>query len=408
MRTLRFLHTGDWHLSSEPQKGNKARASLNQIVEYCKETKVNVIIHSGDMWDKKQSFSEISAVPMGIDYLRKLSALVDFIFIVKGNNSHDEPKSISLLHQLEPNIYAYEYPVCLGVFSALDDSSNFEIIELMREKYNKNIQVADYIVSLIPYPTKASLLIEDSIDNNNAEFIQKFEEVFEHIGEVTSAYACPKILAFHGNVVGSRLSTGQTLVSQDIMVAPSTLEKAYQHYYALGHIHLRQELKPHMIYSGSIYNKSWGETEQKSFEVVEFTQDTSGSWDFESQQIMLTSARPMITLNAEFKDGEFCFEDPGYALEVGMKEYEYRLKVKVRENERNLVTDDKIENLKFLYTNDVKIEWNVIPVERESRSEQIMNCKTLLDEVREYAAITEQPINGTIEKKVSKLQEVAI
>lgn len=402
MKTLRFLHTADWHSDSDPKKQAKLEASLKQLVEYCEEVKVNAIIHAGDVWERSQKYQQNSGVPLVQNYLKELAKLVDFVFITKGNNSHDEPGSISLLHQLEQNIYAYEYPVCLAVDY---DGYDFAVQDLLRNQINspKGFNDLRYIVSLVPYPTKASLLIEDSIDNNNAEFIQKFEGIFEHIGDVTKSYTCPKILAFHGNVIGSRLSSGQTLVSQDIMVAPGTLEKAKHDYYALGHIHLRQFFKPNMGYSGSIFNKNWGETEEKSFETIEFDDG-----NMITITVPLSSARPMVTLNAEFKDGEFCFEDPGYALEVGMKEYEYRLKVKVKENERNLITDDKIENLKFLYTNDIKIEWNIIPVERESRSEQIMNCKTLLDEVKEYAAITEQPINDTIEKKVSKLQEVSL
>lgn len=394
MKTLRFLHTADWHSDSDPKKQQKLEASLKQIVEYCKTVKVDAIIHAGDVWEKSQKYQENSGVPLVQNYLRELSKLVDFIFITKGNNSHDEPGSISLLHQLEPNIYAYEYPVVLSI----SEESSLQVLDLLR---GTEFRTPDYIVSLVPYPTKASLLIEDSIDNNNAEFIQKFEQIFEHIGDVTEKYTCPKLLGFHGNVVGSRLSTGQMLVSQDIMVAPSTLEKAKHDYYALGHIHLRQEIKPWMKYSGSIYNKSWGETEQKSFEVIEYV-----GREYTVDQVMLTSARPMITVEAEFDEGEL----KSYVSVAVLEDIipEFRLKIKVKENERNLITEDKIKAWKEAYGEDVKIEFNIIPIERESRSEQIMNCKSLLDEVKEYAAITEQQINGTIEKKVAILQEKGV
>lgn len=400
MKQLRFIHTADWHADSDPKKQAKLEASLDQLVEYCSNVKVNAIIHSGDVWERSQRYQLNSGVPIVLKYLHKLAKLVDFIFITKGNNSHDEPGSISLLHQIEPNVYAYEYPVCLATW----DDNHEPVTDLLRTNWEGVVaDDFDYIITLVPYPTKASLLIEDSIDNNNANFLDKFEQIFEHIGEVTQPYTCPKILGFHGNVQGSRLSTGQTLVSQDIMVAPSTLERALHDYYALGHIHLRQFFKPNMGYSGSIYNKSWGETEQKSFEVIEFIPVPMEKFAICSEQIMLTSARPMITVDAEF-NGEFQFDMSKIDFS-NMPEVRFRAKIK--EDQRNLVTDEKINQLKEVFGQDVKIEFNIVPVERESRSEQIMSCKGLLDEVIEYAKVIDHKIDNGVMTKVAQVQEVA-
>lgn len=399
MKQLRFLHTADWHADSDPKKQAKLEASLKQIVEYCKEVKVNAIIHAGDVWERSQKYQFNSGVPIVLRYLHELAKLVDFIFITKGNNSHDEPGSISLLHQIEPNIYAYEYPVCL-IVKGKEVENILAIEDVSYEVIDDNVE---YIVSLMPYPTKASLISEDSIDNNNAEFIEKFEQIFEHIGEITKSYTCPKLLGFHGNVVGSRLSSGQTLVSQDIMVAPSTLIKAQHDYYALGHIHLRQELNPWMVYSGSIYNKNWGETEQKSFEEICFDEDGH----IECDRVLLSTARPMIKLEAEF-DAEVGFITKSSEIINNPENSEIRYRVTVKENDRKLITDEKVKELEKYFAdsgNEIKIEFNIIPSERESRSEKIMSCKTLLDEVKEYATVINEPVNGTIGTKVLQLQE---
>lgn len=394
MKTLRFIHTADWHADSDPKKQEKLIASLDQLVEYCSNVKVNAIIHAGDVWERSQRYQLNSGVPIVLKYLHKLATLVDFIFITKGNNSHDEPGSISLLHQIEPNIYAYEYPVVLHV------DSKYGVCDLLRSDYNKKSlqENLDYIVTLIPYPTKASLLIEDSIDNNNANFLEKFEQIFEHIGNVSLNYNCPKILAFHGNVVGSRLSTGQTLVSQDIMVAPSTLEKALHDYYALGHIHLRQFFKPNLGYSGSIYNKSWGETEQKSFETIEFE-----NGNMITITVPLSSARPMVTIDAELINGEFVWDKS--LLNEETKNAEFRFRCKVKENERNLITDDSIYYLQTLFGNDVKTEFNIVPVERTARSENIMSSRSLIDEVIEYAKVVDEKIHNGVTTKVAEILE---
>jgi DNA repair exonuclease SbcCD nuclease subunit len=399
MKTLRFIHTADWHADSDPVKQKKLEASLSQIVDYCKGNKVNAIIHSGDVWEKKQSYDNKSGVNLVHEYLRHLSKLVDFIFITKGNNSHDEPGSVTLLHQLEPNIYAYEYPVCLAVW----EDNHEPVTNLLRVQWEGVVaDDFDYIVSLVPYPTKAGFINETSIDNNNADFIEKFEQVFELIGDVTQPYTCPTMLAFHGNVVGSRLSTGQTLVSQDIMVAPSTLEKAKADYYALGHIHLRQELKPWMIYSGSIYNKNWGEVEPKSFEVIEYL-----GREFTTDRIFLEAAKPMVKLDCNYSNGDIEYQSEDDDVQLAMHtDAEVRLRITVDENERKTITDDDLMKIKLLFGEGTKIEFNIVPTQRQSRSEKIMNCKNLRDEVCEYAAVLDEIVTGTIEKKVLELQEV--
>lgn len=386
MNTLRFIHTADWHADSDLKKQEKLAAALNQILQYVKVNKVDALIHAGDIWEKKQSYALNSGVPLVIQYLKAISKYVDFIFITKGNNSHDEPGSVSLLHQIEPNIYAYEYPVVLAVTdNGLRDLLRSEDLFQKDESDFENY-ITSYIVSLVPYPQKSGFITNTSIDNNNNDFLEKFEQLFEMIGDVTQPYTCPMILGFHGNVVGSRLSSGQSLVSQDIMVAPSTLLQAQANYYALGHIHLRQEIRTNMLYSGSIYNKSWGETEQKSFEVIEFQVGTET--DIITEQILLSSAKPMITVNLHFVNGKFEFDSFEDEEKTGIQFAEFRVRVDVKENERSLITDETIGYLKTLYGYDAKIEITTLPAARESRSVLIMSCKSLASEVAEYGAIT--------------------
>jgi len=390
---MKILHTADWHADSETKKAAKLEAALEQMLDYVRKHKVDAIIHAGDIWERKQPYAKRSGVPLSIKYLREMSKHVGYIFITKGNNSHDEPGSVFLLHQLEPNIYAYEIPVTLGVNSMKVE----DIAEEPTQDY-------DYIVSLIPYPTKASFISEGSIDNNNADFIEKFEGIFDLIGDITQPYACPKLLAFHGNVVGSRLSTGQTLLSQDIMVAPATLKKAKADYYALGHIHLRQEVQPGMVYAGSIYNKNWGETEQKSFEVIEFKDERTSA--YETDTIKLTASRPMITVEAVFNpnvNANFIYHTT-FLLEE-LEKAEIRFRCAVKENDRKLLTDEVIGQIKAEFGDDVKIEWTIIPDARESRSESIMYARTLLEEVEEYAKVVEFELPKSIKEKVQKIEE---
>lgn len=140
----RFIHSADWHSDADPIKQQKLEASLGQMVDYCKKVKVNAIIIAGDIWEERQNHSDNSGVPLIYTYLRHLSKLVDFIFIVKGNNSHDQPGSISLLHQLEPNIYAFEKPVTLSVVKDM----NTPIINLLDPLLLNSTFDSDYIIRI--------------------------------------------------------------------------------------------------------------------------------------------------------------------------------------------------------------------------------------------------------------------
>ncbi len=396
---IRIVHTADWHADSDPVKLQKLISSLDELEEFVKNNKVNILLIAGDIWEKKQTFSQKSGVPLILDKLRCLCLYVDRIYIIKGNNAHDEVGSVELINEIDSDkIFATEDLDVIGI-DLFQNTQNIDEYNLLE---NANVpEKLSLIVSMVPYPTKSNFVSNDSIDNNNADFIQKFEEIFELIGDVTTPYSCPKVLMFHGNVVGSRLSSGQSLVSQDIMVAPRTLQKANADYYALGHIHLRQEVAPNMVYSGSMYNKNWGETEPKSFEVIEF--DDSG---MKTEQVYFQNANPMVTLFAEFKNGEFSFQDSLETIDTAKQpNSEVRLKYSVAESERNLVTAEKIAELKFLFGENLKIEEMVIPDVRESRSEQIMDAKSLFEEVVEFARIISQELPETIKSKIESIEE---
>lgn len=403
MKKLDVLVTGDWHIDSKEYNLIKAELSLKEMLEYCTNNDVDVLLITGDVWERAQIDpfydSNLGAgVKLAKNYLEALSELVSWVVIVKGNNSHDPVGSIQKLDGLRDNIIAYERPIILAF--------NSEGYEEITPTYRA--PEVDFIITLIPYPTKQGYVTIDSIDNNNSDFIDKFEEYMSFIGSMTN-YNCPKIMGAHVNVSGSRLTSGQTLVSQDILLAPKTLERAGHHYYGLGHIHLRQFFTPYMGYSGSLYNKNWGETDNKSFEVVHFEKDTNDDWDFESKRVFFKNARPMIKLEADF-DPDLGFVTKHESDNVFVEDpqnSEIRYRVTVKENDRKLITDEKIIELKSYFQekgNDIKVEINLIPDVRESRSETIMDCNNIVEEVKAYAKVVEYEFRESLQKKVINLQ----
>ncbi len=393
IRELTFLHTADWHADSDPAKQEKLIRSLEFITGYVAKSDITAIIHAGDIWERKQSYTDNSGVPIVIEYLRKMSKYVEHIFITKGNNHHDEPGSVALLHQIEPNIHAYERPAVLAV--------GRNQVTMLNGELNPYFQHPEYLISLVPYPTKAALVGDQSIDNNNTQFLEEFENIFEAIGMYRDNFpTLPHLLAFHGNVMGSRLSSGQALLGQDIIVSPTTLRKAKADYYALGHIHLAQNIADDIRYSGSIYNKSWGETEQKIFNTVSFS-EVDPERNMLIEAVRIENARPMITVEGhyDFERSKWVFNGSFEKLE----DAEYRFRFKIGEEELKALTIDKIDELKRIFNDGVRIEREIIPMERESRSEKIMNCKSLYDEVVEYSEVVEVKLSPGIKPKVDQV-----
>jgi exonuclease SbcD len=397
---LKIIHTADWHLDYEPSRHVKAEHSLKQLVEYCKKETVTGIIIAGDIWDRLQPFGGRSAVSMCFDYLSQLSSLVGFIYIDAGNSSHDPDGSIVKLNSYRPNIWAFEYNVALLV-----DLNNYHYIDLCQKTDSRQTFASSLLIYGFPYPTKARLMKQGSIDENNLNLIEQFERLLRYFGLISDQYPdTPKITVYHGNVAGTKLSNGQTITGQEIIIPPHLLELTGANYYALGHIHLPQQLKWNMCYCGSLYNKDFGETEQKFFNLVKIVcgvKDCEGQETFpvEIEQIPFISSRPMITIDAEFKDGKFIYENhiPANA--------EVKFRYKVAESERELITKDVLQELRKSFCEDVKIEAMVIPSKRHVRSINIAKCKTLQEEVIEYGKVIKREATPGILEKVQFLLE---
>jgi DNA repair exonuclease SbcCD nuclease subunit len=395
--TIKILATGDWHFDST-NKNQKLVHSLDQVIDYLSNNKIDYFVHSGDMYETPRMFKEGSGVELVFEYLRKIAKLVKYVVITRGNAFHDAASSISLLHKIEPNILAFEQPVILGFYKEGEETT---YIDLLRNDYQKIAQDSakpEIIINMMPYPSKSAFLTDDSIEVNNQNFGEVFDNLMLALGLVNNKFNCPKIFGFHGNVQGARLSNGQTLGQQDLIISPHSLMKANCDYYALSHIHLYQEILPNIIYSGSIHNKNWGETEQKSFQVVRFD-----NGEMQIERVMLKGTRPMIEVRAELKDGKLVYD-----TEIP-ENAEVRVKCKITEAETNLLTDEKIEELTRALGADkeVRFDKEVVPTQRESRSEIIMDAKTLEEEVSEYARITGYEVTKSILAKIDLIKQKA-
>lgn len=410
--SVRILNIADLHASGDPLKQQKFLSSAEEILEYVYNNRPHIVLISGDVWDKPQFFREGSGVSIVTDFLISLSYYCT-VFIVKGNNAHDAPGSISLLHQLRPNIYAYEKPVSLVCYR--DDSGYHVAYDILDPNH---VQVCpgsddDIIVSLVPYPDKASFIFPGSIDENNQSFEDKFASVFELLNLVTSDYNCPKILGAHMNVVGSRTSTGQPLIGQEIQVSPEVLNISGHHYIGIGHIHAHTVFQHTnstcIVMVGSFYNCNWGELDKKGFSEAEIEYDEN-QWRVYHSWVPFRYARPMVALTGKWDNeaGTFQLDSSAFDIELAKSENSFvRFRYSIRENERDCVTEGILNEIRAEFGRETLFEEDIIPVEREQRSSEIINVNSLTDETIVYANDTNQTelITESIKDKIAQIEE---
>lgn len=387
MNPIRLIHSADWHLSEKPKLQKKAQHNLDQMLKFTQDNQVDGLLIAGDIWDRIQPFGNQSAIKMAFEYLGEFSKYVKFIFIIKGNSSHDANQSVELLHNYKSNIFATESHAAIGI--SLKNSLTFD--DLLIQEGHGNY---DLIIHGISYPVKAQLISSNSIDFQNLDFIGHFEKLLEYHGMISAQHVeVPIVTAFHGNVSGSKLSSGQSLIGQDIIIPPFVLEKMQSDYYALGHIHLPQNINPKMRYSGSLYNKDFGELEQKGFDLLKIQ-----GKEVNVENISFKAWRPMIVVSAEFIGNEFIYD------KAIPQNAEVKFRYTVKENERALITQNVIKALKEELGQDTQFEAITQPSERQSRTSKIMEVPTLACEVEEYLKVTGEIMTDSIKEKIQSIE----
>jgi DNA repair exonuclease SbcCD nuclease subunit len=241
-------------------------------------------------------------------------------------------------------------------------------------------------------------------------------KIFTGFGALSMDAQCPVILVGHCNVTGAELSTGQTLLGQDIMVSKHDLDLARADYYALGHIHKAQESGPRIFYSGSIYHCNFGEVEKKSFNFVKISIEKVPARSFQRfggtevpdsirreiniDQIEIPS-RPLSLheLNWDEESGPHpMFWDPKDTCD--WEGAELRVRINATKEKQALITDAEIES-RYRLAHSYQIERIIIPEER-IRSSEIVKAKTLPEKVVEWG----RSIDKEISPEVLRLADV--
>jgi exonuclease SbcD len=394
---MRLVHTADWHWSE--QQSEKCRESARWILQQLESLKPDLHVIAGDYWDRRQVLSSASAVHPALAAMRAM-ANISPIAIVLGNAMHDAPGSLEIFRGLDTRypIYVAERPST--VLLCRDDSGQAIFRECPDEDEREGaFRNASALVHLFPYPNKSYWLSgreADSIDEATLSIQAALQSVFARFAALQRGFRGPKVFVGHCLVLGAKISSGQLLPGQEIAIGKKDLTTIGADYYALGHIHMAQEIEERIWYAGSTHHCNFGETETKSFNVVDLSdgQLTVSVIEIPSRRMALHEARFDRTRNVIVDEHET--ED--------WSEAELRVRVHLTEEETSLVSDDEIRR-HYPGAHSYKIERLVIPEERV-RAETITRARTLREKVVEWAKLIEKQLSPSVLVLADEVEQI--
>ncbi|MCX6141702.1 MAG: metallophosphoesterase [Ignavibacteriales bacterium] len=381
---MKLVHTADWHWSELQLE--KCVASARFIIEQLGLIKPDLHVLAGDYWDHRQMLSSSSAVHPALAAMRAM-ANISPVAIVLGNSMHDAPGSLEIFRGLDSRfpIVVAERPATVVLCR---DEKGGTIFRQCPEDDSRSsaFDQALAIVHLFPYPNKSFWLSGKpavSIDEATCSIQRAIESVIMRFAAVGHGFRGPKVMVGHCLVSGAQTSSGQILSGQEIAIGKSEIALAGADYYALGHIHRSQEISDCMWYAGSTHHVNFGETETKSFNVVEF-----GSGGATVKVVEIPSRR-MALHEAHFDaaTSEVIDENPA----EDWFDAELRVRIYLRPEQTSVITDDEIRK-RYPGAYSYKIERLVIPEERV-RTEMIIKATTLREKMLEWARTVEKQLS---------------
>lgn len=229
---------------------------------------VDLVLHAGDMFERRSTPRERAAVAT---WLRRVARLAPVV-IVRGN--HDQLGDLPLFARLRT-----EHRIVVEEAAAVHT-------------------VAGVAVACLAWPRRGELLARHpEVSPGDA-----LRAVLGGLGDAARAANgadLPVVLLAHAMVRGSVTSTGQPLVGCDLEVGLEDLALVRADAYALGHVHKGQawdiEVAP-CVYPGSPRRTTFGELEPKGYQLLEL----GGRGEPVVTEFVEAPATPMVDVTADW------------------------------------------------------------------------------------------------------------
>lgn len=248
---MKFIHTSDWHFGMPLGTGSYAqdqRFFMEELYRVIREEQVDAVLCAGDVYDS--SVTNAEAIALFDEVVTKLCRELGVHFVVIAGN-HDSAARLSACRELlraagmhvTGKLERDIQPLHLG---------NGAIYSL--PWFNR-----DEVIALFPEKKEEIRTLEDA-----------FLVVCDHIRENMDKTKRNIILS-HAFIVNAELSDSDRSAKVGFANAVSKDVFADFDYVALGHIHKPQMIAPHIRYSGSPLQYSFGgeETQEKGVVLVD-------------------------------------------------------------------------------------------------------------------------------------------
>ena len=225
-----IIHLSDTHLGysaynkTDPTTGLNQReidvySVFNEIIEYILETKPDLVIHAGDLFDSVRPSNR--AIHEAFRQFVRLSRAEIPTVIISGNHSTPRQKTTGSIFRLLQYL-EHIHPVFEGEY--------------------KTIEIGDVKIHAIPHP-----YTEEMLERNFSKL--KIDKKFSY-----------NILVTHATVIGVTGFAGAEF--KELSIPPKVLSDEFD-YIALGHLHKFTQVKPNAYYSGSPERFSFNEANYK-------------------------------------------------------------------------------------------------------------------------------------------------
>ncbi|MBO5850835.1 MAG: exonuclease subunit SbcD [Clostridia bacterium] len=256
---MKILHTSDWHLGKKLKNVSRIeeqRLVLNELVDYVNNNEIDVVIIAGDVFDTY--FPSSTAEELYFSTLKLLSNGERLVIIISGN--HDDNNritagsSVCFDYGVVFSDVLYNKPLTLKRVSLIESGERYFIV--------KDGDGETVFFNALSYPTEYRLqaVIDETktyeecvkgwIDGVSQKNVNKYPEVF--IGHLF-------LLGGVNDGVEKQIELGGARILDKSVISKNAV------YSALGHLHKRQVIDKdkNIVYSGSILQYNYGESEQK-------------------------------------------------------------------------------------------------------------------------------------------------
>ena len=279
---MRILHTSDWHIGRQFHNVSlleDQRYILDEILRIAKEHQVDVIIVSGDIYDR--------ALP-GNDAIRLLNEVIEHVYqelgipIILSSGNHDSATRIGFA----------SIPLSESGIHIVGELTNEIKPIILNDQYGE--------VAFYPLPFAEPVVVRDVFDVDVHSHEEGLKILTDHIKADNGADRRCVVMS-HCFIDGSESSESERQLSSVGGVDKVTYKLFSEfNYTALGHLHAPQHQGLETIrYSGSILKYSFSEvTQKKSVTLVEMNK----AGECEIDKIPLNAKRDMRIIEGYLED----------------------------------------------------------------------------------------------------------